>query len=51
MALRLTERHLVRLYMAGCLHKWSQLPPIAKEYYAAGGNVTELRGCVRHMIV
>lgn len=49
--LSLQDSRLVRLYMTACFSQWEGLAPIAKEFYAAGGTVAEIRGCVRHLIV
>lgn len=46
------DRLLVRIYMAGCLHYWDQLPPLAQQFYSqAGGTLIELRACIRHLVV
>ncbi|PSC72828.1 4-carboxymuconolactone decarboxylase [Micractinium conductrix] len=45
------DRALTRLYMAGCLHFWEQLPGLARDVVAEGGSLEELRGCVRHLVV
>lgn len=46
------DRLLVRIYMAGCLHYWDQLPLLAQEFYSqAGGTLLELRACIRHLVV
>ena len=50
-ALNDQDSSLVRLYMTACFSQWEKLAPIAREFYAAGGSVAELRGCVRHLIV
>jgi alkylhydroperoxidase/carboxymuconolactone decarboxylase family protein YurZ len=51
MALGVKDEQLVKLYMAGCLHYWDQLPAIAQGCYAVGATPAELRGCLRHLIV
>lgn len=42
---------LVAIYMTACVNDWDKLPPLAERFYALGGTVAQLRGCLRHLIV
>lgn len=42
---------LVGIYVSACVNDWAKLPPLARQFYAAGGTIEQLRGCLRHIIV
>ncbi|KAH7619545.1 hypothetical protein Ndes2526B_g06524 [Nannochloris sp. 'desiccata'] len=49
--LSLLDSTLVEIYITACVNEWSKLPMLAKRFYAAGGTIEQLRGCLRHLIV
>jgi hypothetical protein len=49
--LSLLDSTLVEIYITACINDWTKLPPLAKKFYAAGGTIEQLRGCLRHLIV
>jgi hypothetical protein len=49
--LSLLDATLVEIYINACVNEWSNLPVLARKFYAAGGTIQQLRGCLRHLIV
>jgi alkylhydroperoxidase/carboxymuconolactone decarboxylase family protein YurZ len=49
--LNLLDSTLVEIYITACVNEWSKLPALAETFYAAGGTIEQLRGCLRHLIV